>query len=259
MWREVREALMALPTSFRSDTFISGIRATDIFTLNSVLAATIEDQVVASLNDMRNLWDPEGRYKAYRFVRQSQTFPDVLLKRRVGAGKDDILFGIELKGWYLLSKEREPSLRLLTDPDACATADLVAVVPWALSSVLSGKPVVYDPYVELARYASEHKNYWWSEVRKSKGSKEIRRPHGAAPYPRKADQVADQAVDDSGSNFGRLARTGLLDDFVSHALEQEIAGVSARVWINFFHGVDQAPPQSTPQTVELGPNLGPAT
>ncbi|MCL1921753.1 MAG: hypothetical protein FWG50_11905 [Kiritimatiellaeota bacterium] len=36
-WRRVKDALNALPVHFRSDTFIEGINATDIFTLNSAL------------------------------------------------------------------------------------------------------------------------------------------------------------------------------------------------------------------------------
>lgn len=45
-----------------------------------------------------------------------------MLLRRASDG--DILFGIELKGWYLLAKEREPSLRFQVTEAACdSTAD----------------------------------------------------------------------------------------------------------------------------------------
>ncbi len=232
---------------------ISGIRATDIFTLNDALAATIEDQVVSTLNSMRSEWDPGGSYKTYRFVRQSQTFPDVLLKRRLPTGHDDILFGIELKGWYLLSKEGVPSLRFNTDPDACALPDLVVVVPWVLSNVLSGTPIVFDPWSELARYAAEYRNYHWANVRKTERSREITRPEGATPYPKKADQVVDVAVEDS-RNFGRLARTGMMNDYLMSALKEEICGVPAPVWIEFFKRVEKGP-TPTPMSIELGPDL----
>ena len=104
----VREAVFSLPVHFRTGTHISGIMATDLHTLNTVLGATIEEQVVRTLNLTRNIRDPDGRYALYHFVRQAQTFPDVLLRR---TGGDEIVLGIELKGWYLLAKEAEPSLR----------------------------------------------------------------------------------------------------------------------------------------------------
>jgi len=110
LWQSVKDALAALPIYFRSDTFIEGINATDIFTLNSALGATIENQVVETLNQIRSVWDPADTYRTFAFVRQPQTFPDVVLKDLSCATGAPIL-GIELKGWYLLAKEGEPSLR----------------------------------------------------------------------------------------------------------------------------------------------------
>ena len=130
-----------LPGFFEFGTRIEGIDATDLFSLNSVLGTSIEVQVVHTLNRMRSIWGPDEDWAGYRFERQSQTFPDVRLVRR-GAGQHDIAMGIELKGWYLLSKEGVPSLRFQTTPAACAPFDLIAVVPWHLSNVLSGTPTV---------------------------------------------------------------------------------------------------------------------
>ncbi len=119
VYTRVREALFALPTYFRSDTSIEGILATDIFTLNAAFGATIEDQVVSTLNRMREVWDPDEKFMYHRFVRQSQTFPDVLLKRDTSGtdkSEGEILLGIELKSWYLLAKEEEPSFRFQVTP-----------------------------------------------------------------------------------------------------------------------------------------------
>ena len=69
-------------------------------------------------------------------------------------GAVDVALGIELKGWYLLSKEREPSFRYTVTPSACAPQDLLVVVPWHLKNVLSGEPVVYEPYIEQAHYVA---------------------------------------------------------------------------------------------------------
>ena len=144
LYRRVADAVLALPSYFESDTTITGIQATDLFALNSVLSASIEVQVVRTLNNMRSVWDPTGSWQTYSFERQSQTFPDVRLVSRDGDSLN-IAMGIELKGWYLLSKEGEPSLRFATTPAACADHDLIAVVPWHLSDVLSGTPVITFP------------------------------------------------------------------------------------------------------------------
>lgn len=90
----IQEAIRALPSHFRTQTSIEGVLATDIFTLNAVLGAMIEEQVVATLNELRPLWDPDEKYQAFSFVRQPQTFPDVLLRKRVNG--TETLLGIEL-------------------------------------------------------------------------------------------------------------------------------------------------------------------
>lgn len=53
LYRRVMDALYAVPAHFSSRTSIEGLVATDVQTLNSVLGATIEEQVVATLNRMR--------------------------------------------------------------------------------------------------------------------------------------------------------------------------------------------------------------
>ena len=57
LYLDIREAVASLPIYFRTETHISGIMATDLHTLNTVLGATIEDQVVRTLNLLRNTWD----------------------------------------------------------------------------------------------------------------------------------------------------------------------------------------------------------
>lgn len=232
IYTRVREAIAALPAYFRSQTVIEGISAVDIFTLNSALGATIENQVVASLNQMRPLWDPEDRYQQYAFVRQSQTFPDVLLK---SMSDEDIVLGIEMKGWYLLAKEGEPSFRFKATPMACAPADLIVVVPWALSNVVSGSPVIFAPYVESARYAAEYRNHHWVHVRDAKDGSGIEPPASpVTPYPKKQDLISDVAQSDKGGNFGRFSRTGIMDTYLAKAKSQYLGGIRADHWLAFF-------------------------
>ncbi len=237
VYERVREALFALPTYFRSDTSIEGILATDIFTLNTAFGATIEDQVVSTLNRMREVWDPDEKFMYYRFVRQPQTFPDVLLKRDASdtdEHESEILLGIELKSWYLLAKEGEPSFRFQVTPAACAEQDLIVVIPWALNNVISGYPKIFPPYVELAKYAAEYRNYWWKYVRKTKSSTEIVSPQDVSPYPQKSDKISDKPLSDGGNNFGRFARTRIMDSYLESAKRESLCGIGATHWLNFF-------------------------
>ncbi len=191
LYESVREAIATLPVYFRTETHIAGVMATDLHTLNTVLGATIEEQVVRTLNLIRNTWDPQGRYALYTFVRMPQTFPDVRLRKVSG---DETLMGVELKGWYLLAKEAEPSLRFQVTPAACALADLIVVVPWVLSNVISGSPLLFEPFVESARFAAEFRNYHWQHVRQTSQRNSIEISPHASPYPFKSDPISDRAA-----------------------------------------------------------------
>lgn len=228
--------MFSIPSYFHTETSIEGISATDIFTLNSALGATIESQVVATLNQMRAVWDPDERYQLYSFVRQSQTFPDVLLRKSSASteAEEDVILGIELKGWYLLAKEKEPSFRFQVTPAACAVQDLIMVVPWVLSNVISGTPKLFAPYVESARYAAEYRNYHWSVLRDTTSASGIVSPDAVSPYPTKSDQIADKPEYDSGGNFGRFARTGIMDHYLARVRQEELCGIRAEHWLSFF-------------------------
>lgn len=233
--QRVIETLQAMPSHFKFDTTIEGVNATDLQAANTLLGASIEVQVVATLNLLRELWDPDLEWQGYRFERQSQTFPDVRLIRHVGGTIENAL-GIELKGWYLLSKEGVPTFRFTSTPAACAPHDLICVVPWHFSNVTSGTPVARDPWVESARWAAEYRNYWWTYIRKSRNDKvAVLQPSNAHPYPTKDMQISDAPEFDKGNNFGRLARVkGLMDTFIEESSAQEALGIPIRDWVDFF-------------------------
>lgn len=231
LYRSIREAIAALPIYFRTETHIAGVMATDLHTLNNVLGATIEEQVVRTLNLVRTSWDAQGRYALYSFVRQPQTFPDVRLKK---ASSNETLMGLELKGWYLLAKETEPSLRFQTTAAACAQQDLIVVVPWVLGNVISGSPILFEPFVESARYAAEYRNYHWQYIRKTDQDTSIETAKSVGPYPSKSDQISDHARYDSGGNFGRLARSGLMDDYLAKLSDVSLCGIRAIYWRDFL-------------------------
>lgn len=235
LYENVIKTLHALPEEFRTSLRISDFRATDIFTLNSALGASIEDAVVTGLNSLREVWDPEGKYVLYRFERQAQAFPDVRLATE-SPGEQAILMGIELKGWFALSKEGEPTFRYTVTPGACAPADLLVVYPWVLSDVVAGSPKLLRPFVGEARYAAELRNYYWQTMRTERGGDgKITRATHQSPYPAvKTDQCSDRAEDDGGGNFGRVARYGLLDEFVKSIERQEASGIPVKAWLTFF-------------------------
>ena len=235
LYGAVEKTLFALPGRFESDLVISGVLATDLHTFNTSLGATIESQVVERLNETRGQWDPDNKYVGYEFARQPQTFPDVLLKATAPNAVEPILMGIELKGWYALAKEREPSSRFKTTPAVCAPRDLLAVFPWALSSVVSGSPRLFQPFVVPARYAAEHRNWYWQYGKKGKGGDTAINLSGVKqPYPEKSDQISDEPKSDKGGNFGRFARTGIMDDYVDSLFSEQLLGIPLDSWQRFF-------------------------
>jgi len=237
LYENVREAIACLPVYFRTETHISGVMATDLHTLNTVLGAAIEEQVVRTLNLIRSTWDPDEKYALYSFVRQAQTFPDVLLRKTT---TDEVLLGIELKGWYLLAKETEPSLRFQVTSAACSKQDLIVVVPWVLGNVISGSPILFEPFVESAKYAAEYRNYYWQHVRESRQDTGIDIPAKVAPYPSKVDQILDRPASDGGGNFGRLARTGMMDSYMRKLDEVQLCGIRTVYWRQFLKAFQES-------------------
>lgn len=62
LYKSVYETLFALPAYFKSSLNITGVLATDLYTFNAALGATIENQIVESLNEQREIWDPDKKY-----------------------------------------------------------------------------------------------------------------------------------------------------------------------------------------------------
>jgi hypothetical protein len=238
IWERVNDLTYSLPNYFKTDLNIKGVNITDIFSIGSIFANVIELEVVEILNKLRNIWDPENEYSNYAFIRQSQTFPDVLLKNM--GSEDDVIFGIELKSWYVLSKEGEPSFRYKIDPNACAEADLLIIIPWLLSEAISGTPKLLKPYKELARYAAEYRNYYWMNSRRDTTRRNvIARPPGVEPYPRSKEEASDKAEDDGGNNFGRIARSGIFDNYINGIKSSQYLGVKIDHWIGFLKAISE--------------------
>lgn len=235
---ELREgvirALRAVPIYFKSSINIDGISATDLFSINSLLGGTIEEQTVATLNEIRNVWDAEKKWAEYSFKRYAESFPDVRLERE---GDKKPLIGIELKGWYLLAKEEEPSFRFKASVDAMTEWDLITVFPWSLSNVISGTPVLEAPYIEQGKYVADLRTYYWEH--RNSNAKPVKHPK-THPYPEPGSKYSDTVVNDSSGNFGRIGRVkGLMDDWIAETMQTPLVGIEARWWVKFLKMFDE--------------------
>jgi hypothetical protein len=235
LYARVVNAIYALPSLFKTSLNIVGVRATDLHTLNTTLGASIEQSVVDNLNTLRKIWDPDDQFQLYAFVRQPQVFPDVRLQTDAPNVDPQVLMGLELKGWFALAKEGEPSFRYTVSPEACAPADLLVVFPWMLDEIVSGTPKLLRPFVSEARYAAEHRNHYWTVLRGVAGDEAVVRvAENATPYPRKGDRFNDEAVRDRGNNFGRVARGNIMSTFVADLMLNPVAGIPLGAWQRFF-------------------------
>ncbi|MDE3076505.1 MAG: hypothetical protein KGJ86_13870, partial [Chloroflexota bacterium] len=178
--------------------------------------------------------------------------PDVRLLARRETGPE-IALGLELKGWYLLSREGQPSFRYTPTPAACSPFDQLVVIPWHLSNVLAGTPVVYEPYIEQAKYAAELRNYYWRYQRGARTDTTINAPAGITPYPAPKTKIADVPVADGPKNFGRVARVhGLMDKYTKDALATRVAGIEAANWVRFFKiQAEAAAPEDVANRLEI--------
>lgn len=234
LYKSVYDTLFALPGFFKSELKITGVLATDLYTFNSALGATIENQIVDALNELREEWDRENRYRTYRFVRQAQRFPDVILRGSTPEKENDVILGIELKGWYALAKEREPSFRFTASPNVCTPWDLLCVFPWTLSEVVSGTPQLFNPFVTGARYAAEYRNWYWQHGMSGKSDKTINFANLNQFYPASKSEMNGQPASDSGNNFGRLARYGILDEYMKQLRREKLSGIPIDAWQRFL-------------------------
>lgn len=241
LWEGTRDALFSLPSTFSSRLVIQDVLATDLHAFASALGASIEVQVVDALNAQRDLWDPDGEWALYRWERQSQRFPDVVLRTAAPGKSPEPLMGIEMKGWYVLAREGVPTFRFTTSAAVCAPMDLLVVVPWALDAGISGSPRVWDPYAVPARDAAAYRNYHWSNVRRTSSDSGVTLSTVAHTYPTKAELIADVPVYDNGKNFGRYARTRAMDEYMAEVLRQKLAGIPLSAWLNFLKDFEEPP------------------
>lgn len=107
---------------------------------------------------------------------------------------------------------------------------------FSINTLLGGKPVVYEPYVEQAKFASDMRTYYWNHRRGDNSKRDcgIHHPE-TTPYPKPGTQYVDVPNQDGGGNFGRIARVdGLMANWVDESMDTLMAGIEAKYWVSFF-------------------------
>ena len=108
--------------------------------------------------------------------------------------------------------------------------------------MISGTPSLMFPYIELGKYAAEYRNYYWSKSREtSTRSTMIVRPpvEFRRPYPQSKVEASDKAEGDKGNNFGRIARAGLLDEYLNKIKLIDYLGIRVSHWMKFFKAMSE--------------------
>lgn len=118
--------------------------------------------------------------------------------------------------------------------------DLIVVVPWVLGNVISGSPILFEPFVESAKYAAAYRNYHWQYIRESRQDRGIEIQKGVGPYPSKSEQISDRPHSDGGGNFGRLARTGMMDSYMQKLDHVLLCGIKTVYWRQFLKAFQES-------------------
>jgi len=257
LYDTVPDLLNRVPADFDTELQIESIDAADIFGMGEVLASSVENQVADSLNRLKPDF-LEDKYDNHEFIRQSQTFPDILLKDRDNPGSDPVM-GIELKCWYLLAKEGEPSLRFKTTVNACAPQDLLVFYPWTLDSTVTGRPEIYRPFIMPAQFASLFIDYYWQDLKNWQDedpNKSIARPGEISPYPVKSDRIQDKPAQDDGGNYGRFRRKVInelepLENYMDQMFGTELLGIPAKDWAEFYESAGDREDETITELTDL--------
>ena len=236
----VREAVLALEGSVISDLVLplpGDLK--DISKAAALISGIVEDRIPEMLNRVRSTtWDEDGKLGAYEFRRFTIGFPDILLVER--ANPDNVLFEIEAKSWYILSRDALTA-RFLTSANVINEGTLVIIVSWVLDGVVSGSPVLLRIHVADAAELAQQRDAQWVAV----GSDHrVTEPVNASDTPRNLirTQVDGEIQGTDGKwrknsdNFGKLDRIPNTDlrAFRDTTLTVRAAGKPLKEWRGFF-------------------------
>jgi hypothetical protein len=74
----------------------------------------------------------------------------------------------------------------------------------------------------------------WQHGMRSGGDKNITMSSCDRFYPAKADMISDQPLSDSGGNFGRLARSRIMDEYMEGIRREKLSGIPLDAWQKFL-------------------------
>ena len=121
-------------------------------------------------------------------------------------------------------------------------------MPWVLSNVISDSPMLFEPFVESAKFAAEYRNHHWQYVRITDSDRKIDVPKGIRPYPAKSDPIGDKPRSDSGGNFGRLARTKMMDEYMRKFEDIPLCGIKTIYWREFLKAFQEGTTEEKART-----------
>jgi len=103
-----------------------------------------------------------------------------------------------------------------------------------LSDVLFGSPQLFRPFVVGAHHAALYRNWHWEYVRRAERDNSINISPATQHYPPPKTRMNDEPAKDSGGNFGRLARTEVMDSYKADIFAEQISGIPLRAWLRFL-------------------------
>ncbi len=148
LFDSVSIAVLALQGSVLSDFHIpTPGNLLDISKISELVSNTIEARVPEWLNARRQAWDEFEQFAGYEFIKAKAGYPDVRLTNR--SDPSDVKFRIEVKTWYVLS--RDPlTARFKTHPSYLLADDMLVVAAWTLDGIVNGSPKLVRLYIDRA-------------------------------------------------------------------------------------------------------------
>lgn len=236
----IREAVLALENNVISDLSLplpGDLK--DLSKAAALISGVVEDRIPEMLNRVRaTTWDEDGKLGAYEFRRFTIGFPDILLVER--ANPDNIIFEIEAKSWYILSKDALTA-RFLTSTKVITPGTLVIIVGWLLDGIVSGSPTLLRIHVADAIELAEQRDAQWTNVGDDHRVQEPKNEPGTARNLIRTQvdgeiQGKDGKWRKNSDNFGKLERipNAELRTFRDATLEVPAAGKSLKEWRRFI-------------------------
>ena len=208
----------------------------DISKISELVSNTIEARIPEWLNARRQIWDDQEKFAGYEFTKAKAGYPDVRLTNRTDS--TDVKFRIEVKSWYVLSRDALTA-RFRTHPSYLLDDDMLVVAAWTLDGIVNGSPKLIRLFIDRALPIAMKRDQAWS----TSGNRKVEAPSnppGTAPNLIQTSSVAytlrNNAWVAEAKNFGKLDRLGWdpLRKFSETVLSLEVAGRSLDAWRQFI-------------------------